>query len=485
MPRTATASMGSPSRKVPAAARKQPQGGSAKKKGKGKAPAVQISKSAGKQETAAPKKFKSHVINEMLADGYDYQIGFDHFKLDWKKKGEEKVADKYMQDGAWIPKKGSVKIDGKKVKGFIYVYNDEDEIYDEETGNPIGFVSEEDAKDWHNHVSAVAKKLLYRYTNGKALYEEGLLTLHEYCGLSSSNRKGKNWWIMLNGHMIPKSKNTSDMVKVLSKDLQKEIDEKAPAEKRGPQPHRQMVVGEKNIQLVEVDEYGNLLEDLTADTDDEEESESKSDDEEESESDDEEESESDDEEESEDKEESEDEEDTPIVAAKTGKKVAAKTGKKVAAKTGKSKKPADTDADGDEKMEEAPAATEDEEPVNEIFEQFMAKKKAIVVALYLEVTGQKDDPKGTIKSLRQELIDTHLNLDQLKQIASGAEIPNIVRITKVETLRKKIIQKLGDGKILAIPAAAPEPTSKKRKASADADADVAGSSKSAGKSARR
>ena len=457
MPRTATASMGSPSRKVPAAARKQPQGGSAKKKGKGKgkAPAVQISKSA-----APKKKFKSHVINEMLADGYDYQIGFDHFKTDWKKKGDVKVADKYMKDGAWIPKKGSVKIDGKKVKGFIYVYDDDDKIYDEE-GNPIGFVSEEDAKDWHNHVSAVAKKLLYRYTNGKALYEEGLLTLHEYCGLSESNKKGKNWWIMLNGHMIPKSKNTSDMVKVLSKDLQKEIAEKAPAEKRGPQPHRQMVVGEKNIQLVEVDEYGNLLEDLTADTDDEEESES--------------ESESDDEEDSEDEEESEDEEDIPIVTAKTGKKVAAKTGK--------SKKPADVDADGDEKMEEAPAATEDEETVNEIFEQFMDKKKAIIVALYLEITGQDDDPKGTIKSLRQELIDTHFNLDQLKQIAAGAEIPNIGRITKEETLRKKIIQKLGDGKILAIPAAAPETTSKKRKNNADADG--AGSSKSAGKSARR
>ena len=265
----------------------------------------------------------------MLADGYDYQIGFDHFKLDWKKKGEEKVADKYMQDGAWIPKKGSVKIDGKKVKGFIYVYNDEDEIYDEETGNPIGFVSEEDAKDWHNHVSAVAKKLLYRYTNGKALYEEGLLTLHEYCALSESNKKGKNWWIMLNGHMIPKSKNTSDMVKVLSKDLQKEIEEKAPAEKRGPQPHRHTVVGEKNIKLVEVDEYGNLLEDLTSDTDEEEED---TDEEEE-----------DSESKSEKEEESEDKEDTPIVAAKTGKKVAAKTGKKVAAKTGKSKKPADTD----------------------------------------------------------------------------------------------------------------------------------------------
>ena len=78
---------------------------------------------------------------------------------------------------------------------------------------------------------------------------------------------------------------------------------------------------------------------------------------------------------------------------------------------------------------------------------------------------------------------THFNLDQLKQIAAGAEIPNIVRITKVETLRKKIIQKFGDGKILAIPAAAPETTSKKRKNNADTDG--AGSSKSAGKSARR
>ena len=36
--------------------------------------------------------------------------------------------------------------------------------------------------------------------------------------------------LVQNGHMIPKSKNTSDMVKVLSKDLQKEISEKAVAE---------------------------------------------------------------------------------------------------------------------------------------------------------------------------------------------------------------------------------------------------------------
>mgnify|MGYP004277917261 CR=1 FL=1 len=136
MPRTAT-SMGSPSRKVPAAARKQPQGGSAKKKGKARA--------GGKN--------RSEIINEKLAGGFKNQIGFDHFKTDWKKK----VAEKYKKENAWIPKKVG--------NAFHWIFDDKDK--------KPAIVTAAEAKDWHNIVLKIAEKLEYELTNGKELYDEG------------------------------------------------------------------------------------------------------------------------------------------------------------------------------------------------------------------------------------------------------------------------------------------------------------------------
>ena len=45
-------------------------------------------------------------------------------------------------------------------------------------------------------------------------------------------------------------------------------------QKRDLQPHRSMIIGEKNIVLVDIDDNGNPLEDLIADTDNEKDSES-------------------------------------------------------------------------------------------------------------------------------------------------------------------------------------------------------------------
>ena len=86
-------------------ARKKPQAGSTKKgKGKGKA----------KAKAKATGKNRSEVINEKLAGGFKNQIGFDHFKTDWKKK----VAEKYKKEGAWIPKKVG--------NEFHYIFDDKE-----------------------------------------------------------------------------------------------------------------------------------------------------------------------------------------------------------------------------------------------------------------------------------------------------------------------------------------------------------------------
>ena len=130
--------------------------------------------------------------------------------------------------------------------------------------------------------------------------------------------------------------------------------------------------------------------------------------------------------------------------------------------------------DGEIKEDEKETA----EPANEIYEQFINAKKTVIIALYLEITGQDKDPKGTAKALRQELIDSHLNLEQLKMIATGAGISGVNRIKKEDTLRAKIIEKLADGKILPVPAASPAASPKKRKPETEAEAAPAAKSRS-------
>ena len=387
---------GSPTRTMPAAAkggspaRKKPQGGSpARKKPQGGSPARKKpqggSSKKGKAKASTTSKNRSEVINEKLAGGFKNQIGFDHFKTDWKKK----VAEKYKKEGAWIPKKVG--------NEFHYIFDDKDK-------NPA-VVTAAEAKDWHNHVKAIAEKLDYELTNGMELYDEGKLTLFEYSALPDVNKTTKQFWQMADGHCKAKSKWTSNMVKILSEDLREEVNKKAPFVKRGAQPHRSVVIGERNIVLVDVDEDGNLM-DIVKDDEDE------------------------------DKEDSDDEAEAE-----------------------------------DETETKSQAVTEEEaEPANEIYEQFINAKKSVIVALYLEITGHDEDPKGTAKALRQDLIDSHLNLEQLKMIATGAGISGVNRIKKEDTLRAKIIEKLADGKILPVPAASPAASPKKRKAESETEA---------------
>ena len=91
---------------------------------------------------------------------------------------------------------------------------------------------------------------------------------------------------------------------------------------------------------------------------------------------------------------------------------------------------------------------DDEEPANEIYEAFMGNKSA-VVNLFMETTG--NEPTGTAKDIRKDLINNHFNEEQLQQIGLGAGIANIKRVKKRATLVSKIMAELGNGKILPKP----------------------------------
>lgn len=400
MPRSSTTTAGAAGKAKAAAAGKRdspahrpPQAGSTKKQA---------------------KATRSTVINEILANGYDFQIGFDHFKTDWKKK----VDKEFIKEGAWIPKKVG--------NEFHYIINNDDE-------DPA-IVPEEKATDWKEHVKAIAEKLDYELTNGEKLYAEKKLTLWEFSALPEPNKKTMQYWQMCDGHMKAKSKWTSNMVKILSQELKDEVAKKAPSEKRGAQPHRTMVIGEQNIALVPVDDEGNLM-DLTDgdkemdDGDEEMEGSTGAEKEEGSTG------------------AEEDEDGLTLAQLQAAAEIAAMSDEEATA--------ADAEA-------AAPQPQTDEEEENVLFNQFNGKKDS-VVALYVEITGQPE-PKGTAKSLRQELLDTHFTLEQLKEIAIGAEVPGVKRIKKPETLRAKIIEKLADGKFLPLPPASPAPSPKKRKA---------------------
>ena len=62
----------------------------------------------------------------------------------------------------------------------------------------------------------------------------------------------------------------------------------------------------------------------------------------------------------------------------------------------------------------------------------------------------------TRKAIRQELLDNHFSTEQLREIATGANISRAAGFKKEDTLRAKIMEALGDGKVLPAP--------KKRKA---------------------
>jgi len=186
---------------------------------------------------------RSAVINDALAGGYDFQVGVDHFKKDWR----DRVAAKYQQQGAWIPQK----VQEAGAVEFRYRFNDDDDA--------PAVVKAQDAMEWKNHIEAVAAKLRYEFTHGQALYDEGKLTLFEYSALPKENKTVDQFWLMVDGHMVAKSKWTSSMVKILAAELQQEVDARAPVVKRGPQPRRSAIVGAQGIVLVDVDDEGNLV----------------------------------------------------------------------------------------------------------------------------------------------------------------------------------------------------------------------------------
>ena len=394
---TAAGKRGSP-------ARRPPQAGSTKKQAK------------------AAKATRSAVINEKLADdGFDNQFGFNHFKTDWKKK----VDEKYIKEGAWIPKQVGNELH--------YVFSDDDE-------DPA-IVTKEKAKNWKEHVKVIAKKLNYEYTNGEDLYAQGKLTIWEFSALPKSNQKTKQFWQMCDGHMKAKSKWTSNMVKILSQELKDEVAKKAPSEKRGAQPHRTMVIGEQNIALVPVDDEGNLM-DLTNGDEEEEDEEMEGSTGAEDEG-------AEEDEDSDDEKDS-DEDGLTLAQLQAAAEIAAMSDEEATA--------------ADAVAAPAPQPQTDEKEENVLFNQFNGNKAA-VVALYVKITGQPEPKaKGTAKSLRQELLDTHFTPEHLKEIAIGAEVPGVKRVKKPETLRAKIIEKLADGKFLPLPPASPAPSPKKRKA---------------------
>eukprot|EP00937_MAST-01D_sp_MAST-1D-sp2_P004238 g4238.t1 len=123
----------------------------------------------------------------------------------------------------------------------------------------------------------------------------------------------------------------------------------------------------------------------------------------------------------------------------------------------------------DEEMEDGEIKEEDEEeaaePAIPQFEQFTNPKEAVIIELHLEITEEEEEgPKGTAKATRQDLLDNHLSMEQLKEIATCAKIPRAKGCKEEVTARFKIMEALGDGKILLAP--------KERKAEAEPETET-------------
>ena len=397
---------------------------------------------ATKTTSKTKKKFVGDVYNDMLSkmeEGDECPLGAKAFANLWKKE----VVKENLKDKCWQCQ--PVEKNGKIVYEYSLGPHDEE---------PAILTFEECKSDWYNHVKAIGAKLGLILSNATHLFNDGEMTRHQFkIEEEKNNHKGSpQWWCMIDGVWTAYSKKTTHMMKPLSPQDKKKM---PPVVPRGEQPHRAKVIGKGSIDIstlnVKIEkETGFQYIDVSSDNDDEEDEEEEMMD-------------TDEDEEEEDEEEDEDEEPQKKKAKTSGKgKAAAKTSVKGKAKTsgkGKGKAAAKTSPkkSGKEpaaakKSGKKPAKTsgvaDDEEPANEIYEAFMGNKSA-VVNLFMETTG--NEPTGTAKDIRKDLIDNHFNEEQLQQIGLGANIANIKRVKKRATLVSKIMAELGNGKILPKP----------------------------------
>ena len=373
-----------------------------------------------------------------MEPGDECPLGLKAFAKLWNKT----VVEENLNDKCWVcdPEE---KDDGT----WVYKYSlgpDDDE--------PAILTYEECKADWYNHVKAIGVKLGLVLTNATLLFNEGEMTRHQLkIEEEKNNHKGTQWWCMIDGVWTAYSKKTTHMMKPLSAQNKKKM---PPVVPRGEQPHRTKVIGKGSIDIstlnVKIEkETGFQYIDISSADEEEEEEEMM------------------------DIDEDEDKEPQKKKAKTSGKgKAAAKTsvkgkGKgKAAAKTSPKKSGKEPAAETSPKKsgKEPAAATspkksgkqpaktsgvaDDEEPANEIYEAFMGNKSA-VVNLFMETTG--NEPTGTAKDIRKDLIDNHFSEEQLQQIGLGAGIANIKRVKKRATLVSKIMAELGNGKILPKP----------------------------------
>ena len=424
---------------------------SRKRAAPGAAATKTISKSA-KTPVSKTKKTQNvgDFYNMMLSKmepGDECPLGLKAFAKLWNKT----VVEENLNDKCWVcdPEE---KDDGTWVYKYSLGPNDEE---------PATLTYEECKSDWYNHVKVVGGKLGLILSNATLLFNEGEMTRHQFkIEEEKNNHKGPpQWWCMIDGVWTAYSKKTTHMMKPLSAQNKKKM---PPVVPRGEQPHRTKVIGKGSIDIstlnvkIEKETGFQYIDVSSADEEEEEEEEMMEMD-------------------IDNEEEDKDEEPQKKKAKTSGKgKAAAKTsvkgkGKgKAAAKTSpkkSGKEPAAAAKTSPKKSGKEPAAAaaakksgkkpaktsgvaDDEEPANEIYEAFMGNKSA-VVNLFMETTG--NEPTGTAKDIRKDLIDNHFSEEQLQQIGLGAGIANIKRVKKRATLVSKIMAELGNGKILPKP----------------------------------
>ena len=414
---------------------------SRKRAAPGAAATKTISKSA-KTPVSKTKKTQNvgDFYNMMLSKmepGDECPLGLKAFAKLWNKT----VVEEYLNDKCWQCQPEE-KDDGTWVYKYSLGPDDEE---------PAILTYEECKSDWYNHVKVVGGKLGLILSNATLLFNEGEMTRHQFkIEEEKNNHKGApQWWCMIDGVWTAYSKKTTHMMKPLSAQNKKKM---PPVVPRGEQPHRTKVIGKGSIDIstlnvkIEKETGFQYIDVSSADEEEEDEEEMMEMDIDEEEA-------------------HNDIEEPQKKKAKTsgkGKGKAKTSGKgkgKAAAKTSPKKSgkepAADAKKSGKEPAADAkksgkkPAKTsgvaDAEEPANEIYEAFMGNKSA-VVNLFMETTG--NEPTGTAKDIRKDLIDNHFSEDQLQQIGLGAGIANIKRVKKRATLVSKIMEELGNGKIL-------------------------------------
>lgn len=401
---------------------------SRKRAAPGAAATKTISKSA-KTPVSKTKKTQNvgDFYNMMLSKmepGDECPLGLKAFAKLWNKT----VVEENLNDKCWQCQPEE-KDDGTWVYKYSLGPNDEE---------PAVLTYEECKADWYNHVKAIGFKLGLVLTNATLLFNDGEMTRHQFkIEEEKNNHKGSpQWWCMIDGVWTAYSKKTTHMMKPLSAQNKKKM---PPVVPRGEQPHRTKVIGKGSIDIstlnvkIEKETGFQYIDVSSADEEEEEEEEMMEMDID------------------------EDEEPQKKKAKTSGKgKAATKTsvkgkGKGKAAKTSpkkSGKEPAAAAKTSGKKPAKTSGVADDEEPANEIYEAFMGNKSA-VVNLFMETTG--NEPTGTAKDIRKDLIDNHFSEEQLQQIGLGAGIANIKRVKKRATLVSKIMAELGNGKILPKP----------------------------------